>query len=209
MGIKCEEVWQEISNYLEGEMDPARRAAFEEHFSACRECGSVVRGTQNVVALYRDKRLFEPPAGFGERVDDRIHRQIAGQRGTAYGWVLSAAAVLILSVMLFGANRASRNSLPLIDEHSQPAVRVPVKMVAVSDQGKTFHLPTCSYLHGKWKLIPAEEAVRLGYNPCIRCMKDALPQPQFHGANQPSPGTGMKPEMEPETKPGEKASGGD
>ncbi len=62
MGIKCEEVWQEISNYLEGELEPSRRAAFEEHFATCRQCASVVHGTQNVLALYRDKRLFEPPS---------------------------------------------------------------------------------------------------------------------------------------------------
>jgi hypothetical protein len=205
MGIKCEEVWREISNYLEGEMDPARRAAFEEHFAACRECASVVRGTQNVITLYGDKRLFEPAAGFSERLEDRIHRHIASQRGTAYGWVLSAAAVLILSLMLFGAGRATENSPAPMNEHSQPAVRIPVKMVAVNEQGKTFHLPTCSYLHGKWKLIPAEEAVRLGYNPCIRCMKDALPQPQFHGAMGRHIGKGM----DPVAKPDEKASGGD
>lgn len=138
-------------------------------------------------------------------MDDRVRRQIAGQRGTAYGWVLSAAAVLILSLMLFGANRAAQNSAPLINEHSQPAVQIPVKMVAVNEQGKTFHLPTCTYLHGKWKLIPAEEAVRLGYNPCIRCMKDALPQPQFHGAMDSHTEKGA----EPAAKPGEKASGGD
>lgn len=213
MGIKCEEVWQEISNYLEGEMDSARRAAFEEHFAACRECASVVHGTRNVLALYRDKRLFQPPAGFGERVDDRIRRQIAGQRGTAYGWVLSAAAVLILSVMLFGANRAARNLPVPLDEHSQPAVRIPVKMVAVNEEGKTFHLPTCSYLHGKWKLIPAEEAIRLGYNPCIRCMKEALPQPLYHGAMEPRREPGSEPATTPErdaaTRTGEKASGGD
>ncbi len=174
MGIKCEEVWRDISNYVEGELEPARRAAFEEHFATCRQCASVVHGTQNVVALYGDKRLFGLPSGFSERLEGRIQRQIASQRGTAYGWVLSAAAVLIFSVMVFGAGRASRNLPAPLDEHSQPAARIPVKMVAVNEEGKTFHLPTCSYLHGKWKLIPAEEAVRLGYNPCIRCMKDAL-----------------------------------
>ncbi|MGH9702815.1 MAG: anti-sigma factor family protein [Candidatus Acidiferrales bacterium] len=205
MGIKCEEVWQEISNYLDGEMDSARREEFKAHFAACRECAAVVRGTQNVVALYRDKRLFQPSAGFAERLDHRVRRQIAAQRGTAYGWVLSAAAVLILSLMLFGANRPGQNSPQLIDEHSQPAVRVPVKMVAINEEGKTFHLPTCPYLHGKWKMIPAEEAMRLGYNPCIRCMKDALPQTQFHGSMNPQ----IEEELEPAANHGWSRSAGD
>ena len=32
MVVNCEQVWREISNYLEGEVDPDLRAAMDEHF---------------------------------------------------------------------------------------------------------------------------------------------------------------------------------
>ena len=189
----------ELSGRRIGAVAPRRIRRALRHVPPVRVRGA--RYAKRGSALSRQAPLSAAP-GFSERVDDRIRRQIAGQRGTAYGWVLSAAAVLILSVMLFGAGRASRNLPTPLDEHSQPAVRIPVKMVAVNEEGKTFHLPTCSYLHGKWKLIPAEEAVRLGYNPCIRCMKDALPQPLYHGAMEPRP----EPGSEPATTPGRECS---
>jgi len=36
MVVKCEDVWREISNYIEGDLDPALKRAMEEHFAQCR-----------------------------------------------------------------------------------------------------------------------------------------------------------------------------
>ena len=47
MVVSCEEVWREISNYLEGDVDPSLRASMEEHFrdaSTAQPC-STVRAT--------------------------------------------------------------------------------------------------------------------------------------------------------------------
>ena len=76
-------------------------------------------------------------------------------------WRASAiAAGLILAALLAGRGRDAR--LPAFKtQHSQPAVRVPQTSVVITDEGKTFHVPTCSYI--------AEEAVREGYVPCVRC----------------------------------------
>ena len=38
MVVKCEQVWQEISDYLEGEVDPVLRTAMEEHIRECKRC---------------------------------------------------------------------------------------------------------------------------------------------------------------------------
>ena len=64
MVVNCEQVWQEISNYLEGEVSPELRAAMEAHIRECRHCTAVLDGTRNVVHLYADDRLLELPAGF-------------------------------------------------------------------------------------------------------------------------------------------------
>ena len=57
---------------------------------------------------------------------------------------------------------------------SQPARRMPQQLVAVVDGGKTFHVPGCPYMHGKYRMVTPEEAIREGYTPCSRCMSEAL-----------------------------------
>jgi len=91
-------------------------------------------------------------------------------------WGLS----LLVSILLFAALglgfTMERHVAPLRQQHSEPAASVPAVTVAVAAEGNTFHDPHCKYIHGKPELITAEEAVRRGYNPCVRCMRAALHQ---------------------------------
>ena len=89
--VNCERVWQEISNYLEGEVDAALRTAMDEHFNTCQRCTSVLEGTRNVIRLYSDERMIEVPAGFGRRSGEASGSECAcewaaaGRRGR-HGW---------------------------------------------------------------------------------------------------------------------------
>jgi hypothetical protein len=49
-------------------------------------------------------------------------------------------------------------------------------MVLVAADGKTFHVAGCRFLHDKGNVrsIPASEALREGYVPCVHCMKQYL-----------------------------------
>jgi hypothetical protein len=48
-------------------------------------------------------------------------------------------------------------------------------MVVVSEDGKTFHAAGCRFIHDKaLRTIPASEALREGYAPCVRCMRKYL-----------------------------------
>ena len=51
MGITCEEVWRDISDYVDDELDSKQRTALEEHFAECRRCTAVLEGTFNVIRL--------------------------------------------------------------------------------------------------------------------------------------------------------------
>ena len=44
MVANCEQVWREISNYFEDNLDPSLRAAMEEHFRACNHALSELFG---------------------------------------------------------------------------------------------------------------------------------------------------------------------
>src|ERR1019366_3074861 len=78
MVVSCEDVWREISNYLEGEVDASLRAAMEEHIRGCKHCTAVLDGTRNVVQLYGDERMFEVPLGFSHRLHRRLEENMPG-----------------------------------------------------------------------------------------------------------------------------------
>jgi anti-sigma factor RsiW len=180
MVISCEHVWREISNYLEGEVDPALRAAMEAHFKECKHCTAVLDGTRNVIELYGDGRLFELPAGFSRRLERRLaERIVPARRTTRSFWIMAVAAAALLAGGLTLGRSGALSSPELRSEHAQPGKDIPADMVvAVSEEGKTFHVPGCKYLHEheheKVRLIAASEAVREGYVPCVRCLRQYL-----------------------------------
>jgi anti-sigma factor (TIGR02949 family) len=70
--IDCREVWKEITNYIEGDLTPEMRERIEQHFRKCRNCQAVYDGSQNVVRLLGGKNVLELPAGFSQRLYDRV-----------------------------------------------------------------------------------------------------------------------------------------
>ncbi len=179
MVVNCEQVWQEISNYLEGEVNPDLRAAMEAHFRECKRCTAVLDGTRNVIHLYGDDRALQLPAGFTEGWRSRLAEYVPGPRGTAFGWLLAAAAIALISGS-FTLARLDAKSVPALRSyHAEPGTGVPGEMmVTVSADGKTFHVPGCRFLHKheneSVRLIAASEAIREGYVPCIRCLRQYL-----------------------------------
>lgn len=70
--INCKDVWREVSNYVDQEVDAELRARMEAHFKGCRHCTAILDGTRNVLRLVGDGRTFELPAGFQDRLRQRI-----------------------------------------------------------------------------------------------------------------------------------------
>jgi hypothetical protein len=176
MVVSCEKVWGEISNYLEGDIDPAFKAAMEEHFKGCKQCTAVLEGTRNIVAIYGDERMFEVPAGFGQRLHRKLEENMPGPRGNLFGWVLAFAAMALI-VGSFEVARSSVFHQPAArSAHADPAKPSTPQdmMVIVAEDGKTFHRAGCPFIHDKARLqtIPASQAIREGYVPCVRCMHD-------------------------------------
>lgn len=70
--INCRQVWQELSNFLDGEADPVLRARIEAHLKDCRHCTAVLDGMSNVVRLVCDNEVIDVPTGYGERLRQRL-----------------------------------------------------------------------------------------------------------------------------------------
>jgi len=172
--VACEHVWREISNYFEGDVDPALRLALEEHLAQCPRCQSVREGMRNVIELYSDKAMFPLPDGFYPRLHGRLAYQVGGRRISRRAWLVSVGVTGALAASAVCAAALDRFVPRPLSEMSQPARRLPQRLVAIVDGGKIFHAPGCPFMHGTYHMVTAEEAVREGYAPCTRCMRDAL-----------------------------------
>jgi anti-sigma factor RsiW len=177
MGISCEEVWRDISDYIDDDLDPDQRAALDQHFVECRHCAALLDGTRNVIGLYRDQRVLAPPDGFHERLYQRLGQTTKTSRRSFLAWTLTAAAAVPLGLALFSARR-----LILPAHHTQNPANGPdapkvSETVAISqDQDdKLYHVAGCSQLHGKPKFLPVADAIREGYSPCPVCIGKRKP----------------------------------
>jgi hypothetical protein len=177
MVVNCEEVWREVSNYLDGEVESNLRAAMQKHIRGCKRCSAIVDGTRNVLQLYGDERMLEVPLGFGHRLHRRLDENMPVNRRSFLGWMVAAAAACLVAGTIEVARSSALHAPELRSEHAKPGTGVPpYMMVVVSEDGKLFHVVGCEFIHEKTKLrtITAAEAERQGYSPCVRCMKKYL-----------------------------------
>jgi anti-sigma factor RsiW len=70
--ISCLEVWREISNYVDSDVEPELRARMEAHFKVCAHCKAILDGTRNVVKLVADGVEYPVPEGFSKRLYNKI-----------------------------------------------------------------------------------------------------------------------------------------
>ena len=181
--LNCEQVWREISNYVDGDVDATLHSSMDEHFRTCTRCASVLAGTRNVVQLYGDERMLEVPAGFGHRLEKRLEKRLAqnatgsGRRWSSWSaWLVPLAAVaLIVGGLRLTNSLTFRNFVK--SQHALPGNNIPPDLkVVVSDGSKLFHVPGCSFIHDKAseRTITAKEAMEDGYVPCTRCLRQYL-----------------------------------
>jgi hypothetical protein len=177
--VSCEEVRREVSNYIDGDVDAALRSSMDEHFRTCKRCASVLAGTSNVVQLYGDERMLEVPAGFSRRLEKRLTQNAAvkGSRWSSWSaWLVPVAAIALIAGSVFLTNSLTRRHF-LRSHHAEPANNIPPDLqVVVSDGSKIFHVPGCPFIHDKAseRTMTAKEAIRDGYVPCTRCLRQYL-----------------------------------
>jgi hypothetical protein len=179
MVVNCEEVWREISNYIDGDVEVNFAAAMKEHFGTCKRCASLLAGMQNVIRLYRDERMFEVPAGFSHRLQKRLATSLSPEPSLRLrwsAWLIPVAAIALIAAGVtltntFSFHRPVRSILA-VPGHDIP----PDLQVVVSNGSRLFHRPGCRFIHDKFseRTLTAKEAQRQGYAPCPRCLRQYL-----------------------------------
>ena len=76
--ISCQEVWRELSNYVDRDLDRDLALRMRQHFRGCAHCTAILDGTQNVIRLIGDGRSFALPVGFSDRLRKRLSGVKAG-----------------------------------------------------------------------------------------------------------------------------------
>ena len=71
--ISCIEVWRQISDYVDDDVNPEMKARLELHFENCKHCRAILDGTRNIVALIGDEQTF----AFDDTISDRITNGLA------------------------------------------------------------------------------------------------------------------------------------
>jgi anti-sigma factor RsiW len=72
MVLSCKHVWDHISEYIDGTLDPQVRADVERHLATCEICSAILDSTRNIIVLIADDRVFELPLDFSKRLHARL-----------------------------------------------------------------------------------------------------------------------------------------
>ena len=74
--MKCNGVIREISNYIDGELDPPVKQELERHLQDCEDCKMVVDQTRLTVEIFCDSKPVELPTDVKARLHDALHRKL-------------------------------------------------------------------------------------------------------------------------------------
>jgi anti-sigma factor (TIGR02949 family) len=70
--LSCKHVWNHISEYLDGTLDPEVLEKVRKHLEHCEICSAVLDSTRNILILTADNRTFDLPVGFSDRLHKRL-----------------------------------------------------------------------------------------------------------------------------------------
>lgn len=75
----CKEVIRELSNYLDGDLDPSLRQALEKHLQHCTDCSIVVSTARKTIELYCNKEPLPLPPDIQQEVEQALANKLRRQ----------------------------------------------------------------------------------------------------------------------------------
>jgi anti-sigma factor RsiW len=75
--LNCKGVIREISNYIDGALEPADKQELERHLAHCEDCKMVVDQTKLTVDVFCDSEPVELSADVKSRLHQALRRKIS------------------------------------------------------------------------------------------------------------------------------------
>lgn len=73
--MSCQKTIEDLSSYLDGELEADLRRTIETHLKMCRHCQVVFDTTRKTLELYCDGKLFPLPDAVRKRLHDALQRK--------------------------------------------------------------------------------------------------------------------------------------
>ena len=76
---ECNNCLQQISDYLDGQMDADLKKRLEEHMGSCHSCKVIFDSTRKTIELYCDGKLFQLPGDVRQRLHAALRQKLRGR----------------------------------------------------------------------------------------------------------------------------------
>jgi len=79
--LNCKGVIRELSNYIDGDLDPGLKTELERHLNHCEDCTMIVDQTKKSIEILCDSKPVELPSDVRSRLHAAL-REKTGQKPT-------------------------------------------------------------------------------------------------------------------------------
>jgi len=74
--LNCRDVVKKLSDYLDGELEPAVALDLDRHLSGCKECTLIVNQTKLTVEIFCNAEMVELPEPVRARLHEALRRKL-------------------------------------------------------------------------------------------------------------------------------------
>jgi anti-sigma factor RsiW len=78
--LNCKSIIRELSNYLDGDLDPVVKSELERHLEHCEDCNMIVDQTKKSIEILCDSRPVQLPADVRSRLHSALRQKLARNR---------------------------------------------------------------------------------------------------------------------------------
>jgi anti-sigma factor RsiW len=76
--LNCKGVIRELSNYIDGDLDPVLKLELERHLEHCEDCTMIVNQTRKTIQIFSGSEPLQLPADVKSRLHAALHKKLPG-----------------------------------------------------------------------------------------------------------------------------------
>ena len=76
--MNCKHVIRELSDYIDGDLDPALKQELERHLEHCEDCTMIVDQTRKTIQIFSGSEPVSFPSDVKSRLHAALHKKLSG-----------------------------------------------------------------------------------------------------------------------------------